>query len=204
MTSQIIFLWGGGGGVISMGNTHTHPPPLLQLPSLITHYHHHHHHHPLLTSSDFPFSSSSSSTLWQGWVSILLFWARGRVNINPLPTSPPPHLHPPSVNTLTVKTVVLELRTKQEQNSTPRLKGAKAVGLSKKNTQRHLFRDGTHSLSFVTSAARRELTWSPDTFFRTTLGVAVIIKPERQSCWEIVLKTCNPPPPTPPQKNTSV
>lgn len=81
------FFGGGGSGVISMGNTHT-PSPLLQLPSLITHYHHH-HHHPLLTSSDFPFSSSSSSTLWQGWVSILLFWARGRVNINPLPTSTP-------------------------------------------------------------------------------------------------------------------
>lgn len=85
------FSLGGGRGAVGSFPwvTHTHTPsPLLQLPSLITHYHHHHHHHPLLTSSDFPFSSSSSSTLWQGWVSILLFWARGRVNINPPP--PPP------------------------------------------------------------------------------------------------------------------
>lgn len=126
------FFGGGGSGVISMGNTHTHT-----LPSSSTSQPHH----------TLPPPSSSSSSPHFIWLPIFFFFiihsvTRLSVNIAFLSTwqsehkspPPPPHLHPPSVNTLTVKTVVLELRTKQEQNSTPRLKGAKAVGLSKKKT----------------------------------------------------------------------
>lgn len=91
-------------GVISTSNT---TPPPRSTCSFISHCC---HHRPLSSSviSHFLFlrlSLTRSLThtqthkhthpLWQVWVSILLFWALGRVNISPQ-----------SVNTLTVKTVV--------------------------------------------------------------------------------------------------